>query len=881
MGINKIQSHSKWAQRLFLWLNDEKAVEDLIGDANEIYNREKKQYSNLRANFRYVVQLFKLSVSYAVRKRKGQIWNVFPVTNSPNGMIKNYIKIAARGLVKNKLFTFINVISLAISMSVSLVIIGMIFDLIKYDNFHVNKERIFRVITKVNYPDYRTDLKATAPEPVAEKLASYSGIEKVVRIHGRFSGNIDTGDKIIPLRGYFVDGSFFEVFSFNLVKGNSALALKDPFSIVITKKAATKLFNSDDPLGKIIKVGNLGDFVVNGVIEDVPKYSHLQFEMLGSFSTIPILENEEKLFPVTDRWNQFFSTYVYTLLLPDANRDDIQFELDRISGSAYEKFDNLTAAFSLQSITDIVPGPDLSTQIGPKMMYLPVIILSIISLVILLSACFNYTNLSIARSLKRAKEFGIRKVSGGTGKQIFIQLIAETVIISLLSLGFSIVIFLMVRPEFLAIVPRASEMFDLELTFSLFIFFLIFSILIGILAGIIPALYFSGINPIKALQDSGSIKVLKRVNLRKVLITSQFALSLLFITGMVIIYKQYRFSLSYNFGFNQENILNVPLQGNNYAMLVNEFMQVPEVSKISKSSLIPGTGFMTGTWIKFPNGQDSIISNFMNIDHQYIDNLELKLLAGRNFDPLFSHHGESAAIVNQEFLKVFSVEHTLDIIDSIFIIHGNQFKIIGVIKDFHYSHLEDPIKPFMFTNDPKLFQYLNLKISPSHIAVTMNKLEDAWTAVDSKNEFKATFFEIQIQQTYGFMINFMKLFGFFGLVAITIAVLGLLGMAVFSAETRLKEVGIRKILGASNLNLIALLSVGFVKLLFIAAIIALPVVFLLFDKLFLALQHYRTYVGFQDMLIGFSIILVIGVLTVGSQAFNAARTNPSETLRNE
>ncbi len=881
MGDKKFQSPPKWVQKLFLWLNNEGAVEDLIGDADEIYNREKNQYSQFRVNYRYFVQLLKLSVSYAVRKRQGQIWNIIPGTINPNGMINNYVKVAVRGLVKNKLFTFINVISLAISMSVSLVIIGMIFDLIRYDDFHANKEKIFRVISNVDYTAFPSDLKATAPEPIAGKLSEYSGVEKVVRIHRGFNGNIDTGDKIIPLSGYFVDGSFFEIFSFDLVKGNFAKALNEPFSVVIGEKAAIKLFNDIDPLGKIVKVGNLGDFLVTGVIEDVPKYSHLQFEMLASFSTVPVLENDVKINPVTDRWDQFFSTYVYALLLPDVNRDDIQFELDRISGRAYKNLENVTAAFSLQALTDIVPGPDLSTQIGPKMLYLPVIILSILSFVILLSACFNYTNLSIAKSLIRAKEFGLRKVSGGTSKQIFLQLIAETIIISIFSLGFSIVIFLLVRPEFLAIVPRASQMFDLELTLSLFLFFLLFSMLIGILAGIIPALYFSRINPIKALQDSGSIKGLKRVNFRKVLITSQFALSLLFLTGMLIIYKQYRFSLNYNFGFNQENILNVPLQGNDHEMLANEFMKVPEVNLISKASLIPGTGSTSSTWIKPIDGQDSIITFLMNIDHAYIDNLNLKMVAGRNFDPVFFYKGEPVAIVNQEFLKAFSLELPLDIIDSVFIINDTQFKIIGVIKDFHYSHLEDPIKPFIFTNDPKFFRYINLKISTSDISATMSKLEDAWVTVDHKNEFKATFFDNQIEETYGFLINIMKLFGFFGSVAITIAVLGLLGMAVFSAEARLKEVGIRKVLGASNINLIALLSVGFVKLLFIAAIIAMPLVFLLFDKVILALHHYRTYVGFWDMLIGFSFILVIGVLTVGSQAFNAARSNPSETLRNE
>ena len=297
-------------------------------------------------------------------------------------MIKNYIKVGIRNLIKNKLFTAINMISLAISMSVGLVIITMIHDLLQYDTFHIKKDRIYRVTSDVQYSLYGHHENATATLPVAGKLENFSGIEEVVRIQPRFNGNVDTGDKIIPLKGYFVDKNFFEVFTFPMIDGSVRNALRKPFSLVLLEKASKKLFGQEDPIGKTVEVGEFDSFTVTGIIGDVPKFSHLQFEMLASFNTLPILERDEHLFATIDRWESLQTSYVYLLLEDRKHISKINTELDRISQEAYAGLDNVKASFSLQSIENIIPGPDLSDQIGPKMMYLPIIILSSLAIVI-------------------------------------------------------------------------------------------------------------------------------------------------------------------------------------------------------------------------------------------------------------------------------------------------------------------------------------------------------------------------------------------------------------------------------------------------------------------------------------------------------------------
>ncbi len=697
-------------------------------------------------------------------------------------------------------------------------------------------------------------------------------VHKVMLIQGR---------RRFPLSGYFVDNSFFDVFSFDLISGNPAKALEKPFSLVLTNSASAKLFGTRDPVGKIVKVSDLGDFIVTALMKDPPKFSHLRFEMLGSFSTVPILEKDSKLYLTIDNWESLNTSYVYTLLKPNVKPGELKVELDRISQEAYRNIDNVDATFDFQGINNIVPGPDLSIQIGPKMHYLPIIILSVLSLAILASACFNYTNLSVARAIKRAKEFGLRKVSGATRKQIFFQLISETLIISLLALIFSIIVFLLIRPGFLSIIPKASETLNMDLSVPLVIGFITYSVFAGVMAGMLPAIYFSRISPLKALRESTFLKVLTKMDLRKVLITAQFALSLFFITGMVIISKQYRFSLNYDFGFTSENILNVPLSGVDPEILRTEFSKIPEVTKISMSSLILGMGLTSGTWIRPVDSMDSILAFFISVDHTYIDNLGLNLMSGRNFNEEFAGYGESVAIVNQEFLKAFSITSTTDVIDKVYTTYGEDLKIIGVIKDFHYNHLEEPIEPFFLHYDPDRFRYAHLSIVSTDMPKTMEKIEQAWEATGSKSEFKATFFEDDIQEAYGFLVNIMKLFGFIGIVAITIAILGLLGMAVYNTETRLKEIGIRKILGASNLNLVVLLSKGFLKMLIIAALIALPATFLLFDKVILALHFYRPEISLWDLLLSSVLLTIIGLFTVGFQTLRGARTNPAESLRNE
>lgn len=780
-------------------------------------------------------------------------------------MLKNYLKVAFRGMIRSKLFSAINIISLATSMSVGLFIIAMLHDLARFDTFHENRERIFRVNSSIQYQNYSPNNFASTTDAVAGVIAGFNDVERVTRIRRGFRGDFGFGDTKIPLSGHFADEHFFQVFSFSTQSLESALV--KPFTMVITRSAAEKLFGEIDAVGQMVEVTDWGTFTITAVINDVPKHSHIQFEVLGSYSSLPALEGRANIAKTLDNWSELYRTYVYGLatneipvhLLPQINT---------LTQSHYSKEDPIKAQFYFQSLNSIIPGNDVSNNIGPKMIYLPLIILSVIAVAILLSACFNYTNLSVARALKRAKEFGLRKVSGGTRRQVFIQFMSETILISMLALLLAIQIFVLFRGDFLQVVPRASEILTLELTFPIVASFSLFAIFAGVVAGLLPALYFTNINPIEALKGTAGLKLLNRLSLRKVLVTAQFAISIIFITGVVIIAKQYRFSMNYDLGFNRDRIVHIPLSGTDPERVSYAMTAFEEVEAVGFSSLVPGSGSRQTTWLT--TGADSVEANYMVADEGYFQSLQLEITEG-----VFPQNTRQV-IVNETMRKQLGEAYSPGMLVTW---QGQEMIISGVMKDWHYMHLEEAIQPFFIANT-ETYTYASLLLNTTELPATLQKLEEEWSTITTSS-FSFEFFDEKIAETYSFLTNFMKIFGFLGIVAMIISLLGMLGMSVYTMETRMKELGIRKVLGASGLTISYIFSRSFLKLVVFAAAIGLPLTYLLFDKVILAFNYYRTDIGLADLSVSFLGIMVFSMLSIGLQALRAARLNPSSTLRHE
>jgi ABC-type antimicrobial peptide transport system permease subunit len=777
----------------------------------------------------------------------------------------------------------INVFGLALSMSVCLLVISIITNQYSSDQHNPLKDNIYRVNTHYTSQSGSGDF-ASAPLALGEELKEgLSSITEVVTIYRKFGGDADVSSKIVPVKGFMASASLLRIMDFPLLYGDQNSALKEPYSVVLTEATALKLFNAKDVIGQTISFGEKGAYTVTGVLEKTDNKSHIAgFEILASASTIPLLEQKALLNQVSANWSNFYISYVYFVLNDGVSSSEIAPYLNKLADEKYAYDENLTVNFTVQPLTRISPAPiELSNQLHFAMPELIVYFLSGLAMMIMLSACFNYTNLSIARALTRAKEIGIRKVSGAFRTQIFMQFITESIVISLLSLIAAFGILQLLIPAFHALDPHIPEFLGINNGLSTYLTFLVFSLFIGVIAGLFPALYMSKLNPASILKDFSKIKLFARLNLRKALIVVQFTLSLLFIISATILHSQFKYSLNFDLGFAQENILNVDLQGNDFHLVKNIFESQPEVTEVGASLYTLGIGRINNEWMRNPDRPDSLLVVFSTITPNYLSILDHELIAGTTFPENSSDSTEQYIIVNEYMIKNLGYGSAIESIGEIVHLAGNRdLKIIGVVKDFNYTKLNSPIHEFAFRYDPSQFRVANMSIESNDIQATILDLETKWSKIDPVHEFSYNFYDDQLAEAYGMFFLMTKVIGFFAFLAISISSLGLLGMAVYSTESRLKEIGIRKALGANERNLVYLLSRGFMGLLVLSVLIAVPIAWF-GNNIWLAEQAFKAPISLFDLLFGSVVLVIIGLLTIGTQTLKAAKSNPVETLRIE
>lgn len=808
-------------------------------------------------------------------------------------MIGSYIKTSLRNVMRNALFSTINIAGLAISMSVGLLLIAFVLDLHSYDRFHEQGDRIYRITSVVTFNRDHGKFATTSIKTgklIREKVA---GVEEVAIMRTNFSEDAMVGDAVIPVKGFWAEPSAFKVFTFPMLEGDPNTALKEPYSIVLTESAAKKLFGSQPALGKAIKFGTL-DYQVTGVMKDVPFFSHINFEALVSLSTAEQLHKHDKDF---EKWTSTSSHVVYLLLPEDADIASIQSQLDGIA-----KEENVAGGpdtkiqLELLPLYETVVGEQLRRSeggpgfMGPHMSPRVLWVLGALALVVILSACFNYTNLSMARAMRRFKEVGLRKAIGAGKSQVRQQFLAEAIIISLAALILSYVIFLVLRPQLINMAPEMQRMVKLELTAPVVTAFIAFSITVGLIAGLMPAIFFSRVSAINALRNVSSVKVFKQVTLRRALIVIQYTVTLIFITTTTVGYAQYKDILAFDLGFSTENILNINMQGNKPDALFKELSEMPEVTGLSRSLIVTSVGNAWGGYMKYKDPRDSALIMTNHVDENYLPLHEHKLIAGGNFIARpTTAEAATELIVNEQFIKRFNIAGNdpqkaigEEITFSNFQILGRKMTIVGVMKDFHYGKLDNMIEPvaFMFWT-PEDRATINAKIQSTDLTATMARIESEWKKIDPVHPFQAQFFDQAIEEAYSEFSTMIKVIGFLSVLAISIASMGLFGMVVFTTETRLKEISIRKVLGASSGNLLFLLNRSFLLLLSISAIIALPVTYIFFENVVLTNFPYHTPVQIPELFAGLVAVLMIAFIMIGSQTLKAAHSNPAQVLKGE
>jgi putative ABC transport system permease protein len=803
-------------------------------------------------------------------------------------MLRSIIITAFRNIIRNRSFSFINLFGLSVGMSLGLLIIMVIKEQYSFDSFHYDDDRIFRVNTRAFRVSGGSEDYASVPLPIGTSLMeNYSFVDKVVRINRSLRGDAVYGNINVPLEGLIADQSFFEVFNFPFEKGNPATALKEANGIVLTNETARKIFGQSDPLGQVISLPGIGDFKVTGVLKKFIKKTHLEFEAIASMDVLPVLERLGTIHASLENWNNYYFNYVYVKLKQGGD----QIELEKALSEIYQKnYNGLKLEtrdkgyeFYLMGLNEITPGPELSNQMGRGLPMEVIILIGSLAAVVMIMACFNYTNLMIAKSLSRAREIGVRKVIGARRWQVFLQFVGEAVVFSFFALVISYLLLQLLKPAFMQLHITQEFSVDLNEDGNQFLYFIAFAFVVGIVAGMLPASYLSAFRPVKVLKDAGNLRVYSRLTFRRVLMVTQFALSLFFIMFVTIVYRQIDYMFNKDYGIKEDNIVNVRLQGMEFEKLANEVKQFPGVVRVGAVSHALGTWSDRSSDYKRTRDEEPFVMRDFIVDNNYLDNIGVEFVAGKNFDPATEGAFEKNVILNETALKQFSLKDPVSAIgQTIYTDDSVMLNVIGVVRDFHFRPLNYEIGPVALRYNPKAAGMLSMRIVPSEKEKIIASLEAVWKTLDPVHPLEWIMMDHEIDQAYetsGFT-DIVKIVGYIAFLAITLACLGMLGMAMYAIQTRVKEIGVRKVMGASVYEITVLLSKSFALLIGFAVLMAVPASFYMGD-LFLSNYAYRAAITPWTLLFGVVLVLVLGLITICSQTMRAAGANPVKSLRYE
>jgi putative ABC transport system permease protein len=798
-------------------------------------------------------------------------------------MFRSYLKIAFRTFQKNKLISFINIFGLGLSMSVGMMIMVRLQDQLTYDNFHPKPERTYRIISEYKKNTGEAWKMASTPLPLNEKLQrDVSGIESSVNIYPSFGGKVLSSGQEIYLNGAFTEPSFFKVFGFALAAGDPVTALEKPNSIVITRNTAEKYFGTENPIGKVFTLETGENFIITGVLNEISTKSHIDYDAYASFSSVQQMEKDKRIAPNSSNWSAFNVAYTYVVLKDGFTEGRLIKDLNAISAELNK--DNKEGAITLssQAIGKITPGTDrLSNDIGRGTSWTKLYFEIGVSLIILLAACFNYTNLTVARALTRAKEVGIRKVAGAKRSQIFIQYIVESVLLALLALVFAwLLLSLIIR-----FAPFNDDYEFIPSSFryntSLFLWSAGFAIFTGLLAGLSPAWILSSFKPLRVLKNLKVAKIMGKISLQKTLIVFQYSLSLTIIIFLLAFYKQFSHMAKADPGFKKENVMIVPLKGMDERIAAQKIATLSGVQGVSAMSSLFNkhfSGMTTPVWRD--NKKDAISLNYYFANKPFIENMDLKFVAGNNFQPPTEKQEERSIIINEQAAMALGLkDYQKAIGQSVWIDDSTKLEIAGVLKNFTYENAGSPVRALAFRTRPGTYSYLYINADNTDKQALTERVIGSLKALAPSQTFTSSWLDEDLAKNNSQTAT-ISLLGYLAFMAIAIASLGLLGLVTYTVEVKRKEISVRKIIGASEKQLVTMLSRGFIKLLFIAGFIAMPLGYI---AGFLFLQNFadRANFGLSTAIFSFLLLLAIGLITVVSQTYKAATANPAKDLRME
>lgn len=812
-------------------------------------------------------------------------------------MLTNYIKVALRSIFRNKLTAFINIAGLALALLCALMIYVYVDDELQYDRYNSKSDRIYRMTRNFLSPDGSVNLHLGHVAPPFGPLLKndFGDFEEVVRtLQTRALMSYRTeGEEVKSFneeRLFYAEPELFKVFDIQIKDGNPEKLLHDPFTAMLSTAAAKKYFGEEPAVGKTLRLGNRYDIAITGVFDDLPRQAHWHPEILLSFSTL----NDSTIYGrsrLETNWgNNSFGTYVLVKEGFDQQRTEAQFPdfLDKHMGPSLAVNNGpLPSTFTnifMQKLTDIHLYSQLDSEIETNGNITNVYMMSVIGIFIVLIACFNFVNLSTARATKRAKEVGMRKVSGALKQQLITQYLSESVLIALfalvIALGFSWFALQWLN-DFAGKSISLNFLSNISLTLSVFLF----TILIGIIAGVYPAFIISGFQPVQILKgQQGSAS--GKGGIRKTLVVVQFTISIVLMIATAITFQQLNYLNNRDLGYAKDQVITLRYFSDlteSYDAFYNEAMKHSSIKNVSRSSRIPTGRLLDSQGAAQIQQGDSmatadVIIKYIRNDHEFFDTYEIPFVAGRNFSKDIKTDDSLGFVLNEAAVKMLGVNNE-EVLTRDFQYGNVKGRVIGVVRDFHFESLHEEIIPMVF-QPGSFYNRISVKVAGNNMQEAIGHLEQVWKNFIPHRPFEYDFLSMQYRQLYESEQKQGQLFTTFSVLAIVIACLGLFGLATFNTMQRVKEIGIRKVLGASTTHIVGILSKEIIVLVIIANLISWPLAWYFMDK-WLDGFAYKVNLNIGVFALATFAALLVALLTVSSQTIKAALTNPSKTLRYE
>jgi putative ABC transport system permease protein len=797
-------------------------------------------------------------------------------------MLKNYFKIAFRNLKRSKDYAFINILGLALGITCAILIFMLVRYHLSFDNFHANSDRIYRVYTEFHNED--VSIQSGVPSPFGKAFRNdFPFAEKTARIINYNNElisipNSKDNKKFEEENGVaFTEPEFFDIMNYPLVEGDKKTVLSEPNSAIVTEAIAQKYFGSEKAIGQTIRVDNKIDYRITGILKNLPVNSDRKQEIYLSYSN---LKDKNEWIAKDDSWMGIYSeSKCYVLLKEGVTRSAVEKALPSLSKKYYPPKDAAGWQFKLQPLSDVHFNADLGGDMEKNNLWA----LSLIGIFLIITACVNFINLATAQALSRSKEIGVRKVLGSLRSQLFWQFISETAIITFLSVVIGLVL------SYLAL-PYVNQVFQGQLSISLLsdmsllLFLVALVTMVTFMSGSYPGLILAGFQPISALKGKLSQKNVGGFNLRRSLVVAQFAISQILIIGTIVIANQMRFSTQSDLGFKKEAVIMVPIPVKDLAKmstLRSRIAQLPGVESSTFCFEAPAANSNNSSGVRYDaRSEDEQFSiNIKSADDQYLKTFGLQLVAGRN---LISSDTLREFVVNETLIKKLKLKSADEIIGKQLSINGNHDKaiVVGVVKDFFNYSFRSDIDPICIMSSYTSYRNYAVNINMSDMKTTRKAIETIWNETYPEYVFKSAFLDDKIAEFYAFDEIMLEVIQLFAGIAIFIGCLGLYGLVSFMATQKTKEIGVRKVLGASIGNIVWIFGKEFVRLLFIAFVIAAPLAWWVMNG-WLQNFKYREEIGAEIFLLAIGATLFIAALTVGYRSIAAALMNPVKSLRSE